>query len=64
MRDGIYIGGVIAGALTGLIVTIVAVWFPAYSDQANATGVAVSTFIAVIVGGLGTIYRPGAQSNA
>ena len=62
VRDAVYIGGLIVGGLTGLAVTLVAVWLPEYSEQANGTGVAVTTFVALIVGGLGTAYRPGAQT--
>lgn len=61
IRDAVYIGGLIASGLVGLAVTLVAVWAPDYSEQANGTGVALNTFIALIVGGLAYAYRPGAQ---
>jgi LytS/YehU family sensor histidine kinase len=64
VRDAVYIGGLVAGALVGLVAAVVAVWAPDYSEQVNATAVAVSTFIALVVGGLGTVYRPGAQNSA
>ena len=62
VRDAIYIGGLVAGAVTGAVAGVVAIWFPDISEQMNATAVVLSTGIAVIVGGLGTAYRPGAQS--
>lgn len=62
VRDAVYIGGLIAGAAVGLAAGIVAIWFPSYSEQVNATGIVLTTFITTIVGGLGTVYRPGAQS--
>jgi hypothetical protein len=61
VRDAIYIGGLVAGAVIGAVAGVVAIWFPDISEQVNATAVVLSTGIAVIVGGLGTAYRPGAQ---
>lgn len=61
VRDAVYISGLILGAATVLAAGIIGVWFPDLKDQVDATGVYVSGFVTVIVGGLGTIYRPGAQ---
>jgi hypothetical protein len=64
VRDAVYIGGLIAGALIGATAGVVAIWFPDISDQVNATAIVLSSGITVIVGGLGTAYRPGARDGS
>lgn len=61
VRDAVYIGGLITAPAVGLIAAIVAIWLPAYSEPVNATAIAVGSFVATIVAGVGTVYRPGAQ---
>lgn len=61
VRDAVYIGGLIIAALVLLVVGLVGVWLPEYKDQASQTGVVINSFVALLVSGLGTIYRPGAQ---
>jgi hypothetical protein len=61
VRDIAYFTGLGVSALTLLAVGIVTIWAPDYASQAAQTGVIVSTTTGIVVGGLGVVYRPGAQ---
>jgi hypothetical protein len=61
VRDAVYITGLIVSALVLLVVGLVGIWFPDFKDQTSESGVVITSFVALIVSGLGTAYRPGAQ---
>lgn len=61
VRDAVYIGGLIVSGLVALVVGIVGIWLPELQEQVSQTGVVVAAFVALIVSGLGTAYRPGVQ---
>lgn len=61
VRDAVYIVGLIVSALVLLVVGLVGIWLPEFKDQASESGVVVTSFVALIVSGLGTVYRPGVK---
>lgn len=45
-------------AVAGLTAALATIWAPDVAGQVAATGVAVTSFVGVIGGGLGVAYRP------
>lgn len=62
VRDGVYWLTLGTAAVSALAVGIAATWFPDYAAQVAATGGVLTTVMGIIGGGVGVVYRPGAQS--
>lgn len=62
VRDVAYFATLGTAAASALGAGISAIWFPEIASQVAATGGVLTTVMGIIGGGLGVIYRPGAQS--
>ena len=61
VRDGVYWLTLGTAAASALASGIAGIWFPDISPQVLATGGVATTVMGIIGGGVGVIYRPGAQ---
>lgn len=62
MRAWVYPAGVVVGLVTWLAAEIAVIWLPDLADQIFQTSNRILVVVAVITGGMGTAYRPGATS--
>lgn len=61
VRDAVYWATLGAAAASALASGIAGIWFPGVAPEVLATGGVVTTVMGIIGGGVGVIYRPGAQ---
>jgi len=61
VRDGVYWVTLGTAALSALASGIAGIWFPDIAAQVLATGGVATTVMGIIGGGVGVVYRPGAQ---
>lgn len=61
VRDGVYWTTLGAAAASALASGVAGIWFPDIAGQVLATGGVVTTVMGIIGGGVGVVYRPGAQ---
>lgn len=61
VRDAVYWTTLGTAALSALASGIAAIWYPEYAQQVLATGGVLTTVTGIIGGGVGVVYRPGAQ---
>jgi hypothetical protein len=61
VRDGVYWATLGTAAASALAAGIAGIWFPDIAAQVVATGGVATTVMGIIGGGVGVVYRPGAQ---
>lgn len=61
VRDGVYWVTLATAAASALASGIAGIWFPEVAPQVLATGGVATTVMGIIGGGVGVVYRPGAQ---
>lgn len=61
VRDGVYWATLGTAAASALASGIAGIWFPAIAAQVLATGGVATTVMGIIGGGVGVVYRPGAN---
>lgn len=61
VRDGVYWVTLGTAAASALASGIAGIWFPEIAAQVLATGGVATTVMGIIGGGVGVVYRPGAQ---
>lgn len=61
IRDGVYWVTLGTAAASALASGIAGIWFPDIAAQVLATGGVATTVMGIIGGGVGVVYRPGAQ---
>lgn len=61
VRDGVYWVTLATAAASALSSGIAGIWFPEIAAQVLATGGVATTVMGIIGGGVGVVYRPGAQ---
>lgn len=62
VRDGVYWTTLATAAASALASGIAGIWFPDIAGQVLATGGVATTVMGIIGGGVGVVYRPGANS--
>lgn len=62
VRDAVYWTTLATAAASALASGVAGIWFPDIAAQVLATGGVVTTVMGIIGGGVGVVYRPGAQS--
>lgn len=63
VRDAVYWVTLGTAALSALASGVAGIWFPDIAAQVLATGGVATTVMGIIGGGVGVVYRPGAQSG-
>ena len=61
VRDGVYWATLGTAAASLLVSGFTSIWLPAIAPEVLASGGVVASVMAIIGGGVGVIYRPGAQ---
>lgn len=61
VRDGVYWATLATAAASVFASGIAGIWFPDIAPQVLATGGVAASVMGIIGGGVGVIYRPGAQ---
>ena len=61
VRDGVYWITLGAAAASALASGVAGIWFPDIAGQVLATGGVLTTVMGIIGGGVGVVYRPGAD---
>lgn len=61
VRDAVYWTTLGTAAASALASGIAGIWFPDIAGQVLATGGVATTVMGIIGGGVGVVYRPGAQ---
>ena len=63
VRDIAYFITLGVAATNALVVGVAVIWLPDLAANIAATGGVVTTVMGIIGGGLGVVYRPGAQAK-
>lgn len=63
VRDAVYWATLGTASVAALASGIAGIWFPEVAPQVLATGGVATTVMGIIGGGVGVVYRPGAQGN-
>lgn len=61
VRDAVYWTTLATAAASALASGIAGIWLPDIAPQVLATGGVVTTVMGIVGGGVGVVYRPGAQ---
>lgn len=61
VRDAVYWVTLGTAAASALASGVAGIWFPDIAGQVLATGGVATTVMGIIGGGVGVVYRPGAQ---
>ena len=61
VRDAVYWTTLATAAASALASGIAGIWIPDIAPQVLATGGVVTTVMGIVGGGVGVVYRPGAQ---
>lgn len=61
VRDAVYWATLGTAAASALASGIAGIWFPDIAGQVLATGGVAATVMGIIGGGVGVVYRPGAE---
>lgn len=61
VRDGVYWATLATAAASALASGVSGIWFPDIAGQVLATGGVATTVMGIIGGGVGVVYRPGAN---